>query len=86
METNDVIRFPLSTEKSVRLLEAENKLAFVVHPKATRKDIKGAVEKMFNIKVVKVNTLMTPHGEKRAYVKLSPEHPAIDVATDLGLM
>ncbi len=86
MEQYKVIKYPLSTEKSIRLLEAENKLLFVVGNKATKNEIKKAVEEMFKVKVANVNTLVTANGEKRAYVKLSPEFAAIDIATDLGLM
>ena len=43
-------------------------------------------ERLFKVKVIKVNTLIGPDGKKRAYVKLSPETPAIDLATKLGLM
>ncbi len=82
----EIIKYPLSTEKGIRLLESENKILFVVSEKANKKDIKEAIEKMFKVKVDKVNTQITPKGEKRAYVKLSPETPAIDLATELGLM
>ena len=86
MEIEKVIKYPLSTEKSIRLMESENKLIFVVEMKAKKPEIKKAIEKTFKVKVVKVTTLITPKGQKRAYVKLSPETPALDVATDLGLM
>lgn len=86
MDTEKILKYPLSTEKSIRLMESENKLIFVVDMKARKLEIKQAVEKTFKVKVVKVTTLITPEGEKRAYVKLSPETPALDVATDLGLM
>ncbi len=86
MNTFDIIKYPLSTEKSIRLLEAENKLVFVVNINATRGDVKKAVEELFKVNVLRVNTIMTQHGEKRAYVKLSPQNRAIDIATDLGLM
>lgn len=86
MNEYSVIKYPVSTEKAVRIMESENKLIFVVDKKATKSEIKEALEKLFKIKVVKVNTLHTPKGEKKAYVKLSPETPAIDVATQLGLM
>lgn len=86
MEESKVIKYPLSTEKSIRLMEAENKLIFVVDRKANKFDIKSAIEKMFNVKVVKVNTFISPNGEKRAYIKFSDETPAIDIATNLGLM
>jgi large subunit ribosomal protein L23 len=86
MEIEKVIKYPLSTEKSIRLMESENKLIFVVEMKAKKPEIKKAIEKTFKVKVEKVTTLITPKGQKRAYVKLSPETPALDVATDLGLM
>ena len=86
MDPYKVIKYPLSTEKSIRLMESENKLIFVVDSRATRQDIKKAVEVAFKVKVVNVNTLITPKSEKRAYVKFSMENPAIDVATQLGLM
>lgn len=86
MEIEKVIKYPLSTEKSIRLMESENKLIFVVELKAKKPEIKEAIEKTFKVKVVKVTTLVTPKGQKRAYVRLSPETPALDIATDLGLM
>lgn len=86
MEIEKVIKYPLSTEKSIRLMESENKLIFVVDMRANKPEIKQAVEKTFKVKVMKVTTLITPKAQKRAYVKLSPETPALDVATDLGLM
>ncbi|MAG50155.1 50S ribosomal protein L23 [archaeon] len=86
MESYKIIKHPLSTEKAVRLMEAENKLLFVVDKKAKKADIKEAVEGLFKVKVVKVNSFITSKGEKRAYVKLSMDTPAISVATELGLM
>lgn len=67
-------------------MESENKLVFRVERKSKKADIKKAVEQLFNVKVAKVNTLTTSKGEKRAYVQFKPETPAIDVATQLGLM
>jgi ribosomal protein uL23 len=81
-----VIKYPLSTEKSLRLMESENKLIFVVDLRANRQEVKKAIEELFKVKVTKVNTHIARDGKKRAYVKLSPETPAIDIATNLGLM
>ena len=86
MSSRQIIKYPLSTEKSIRLMEAENKLVFVVSRDANKREIKQAVEEMFKVKVVKVNTHIFPTGEKRAYVRFSDETPAIDVATYLGMM
>jgi len=81
-----IVKYPLSTEKSLRLMESENKLIFVVDKKATKQEIKKAIEETFNAKVIGVNTLMDQKGRKKAYVKFSMETPAIDVATNMGLM
>ncbi|MEA3430969.1 MAG: 50S ribosomal protein L23 [Nanoarchaeota archaeon] len=86
MDIYKVIKYPLSTEKTIRLMEAENKLIFVVDMKANKIDVKKAVEKMFKVKVTKVNTYVSYKGLKKAYVKLAFDTPAIDIATQMGLM
>jgi len=85
MDTYKTIKYPLSTEKSIRLMESENTLIFIVDKKATRIDVKKSIEDAFNVKVTRVRTLITK-GKKKAYVQFSNETPAIDVATKLGLM
>jgi len=86
MDPTKVLLYPLSTEKSIRMMEAENKLIFVVAFKATKTDVKTAFEKEFKVKVIKVNTYVDKTGKKRALIKLSDETQAIDVASRLGLM
>jgi large subunit ribosomal protein L23 len=81
-----IIHNPISTEKSIRLMESENKLVFVVDKKATKQEIKAEIERIFKAKVNNVNTLISPKGIKKAYVEFDAETPAIDIATDLGLM
>jgi ribosomal protein uL23 len=81
-----IIKYPLATEKSIRQMEAENKLVFVVEKTATKAQIKEAIEKLYNVKVLKVNTMHDPKGRKKAYITFSEESPAIDLATQLGLM
>jgi large subunit ribosomal protein L23 len=85
MNAHEILSHLISTEKEIRQMEVENKLVFSVAKKASKEEIKKAVETMFNVKVSKVNTLLRG-GRKRAYVKLSAETPAIDVATQLGMM
>jgi ribosomal protein uL23 len=85
MDTSKVIKYPLATEKSIRLMETENKLAFIVDNSATKAEIKKAVEDMFKAKVESVNTFILK-SQKHAYVKFGKETPAIDIATNLGLM
>ena len=85
MDSYKIVKYPLSTEKSIRLMESQNKLIFVVDINADKKMIKNAVEDMFKAKVDNVRTYVQ-NGEKRAYVKFSSENPAIGIATQLGLM
>lgn len=85
MDPYKVIIKPVVTEKAVAMIENENKLTFIVDKRATKQDIKRAVEAMFEVKVEKVNTLITMKGEKKAYVKLKPEYSAVDVAARIGL-
>lgn len=82
---HDIIIHPKVTEKVVRLIEEENKLAFVVAPEANKKEIKEAVETLFDVEVEGVNTQITPRAEKRAFVKLSPEYNADEIAARLGV-
>jgi len=82
----EIIKYPLSTEKGIRQIEFDNKLVFVVHARATKPDVKKAVEELFKVRVVKVNIQNSFTGEKKAYVKLGPESLASDVSADLGLI
>lgn len=81
-----VVKYPLATEKSIRLMESENKLIFVVHKKASKLEIKKALEAMFKTKIIGINTMISPQGKKKAYVQFAMDTPAIDIATNLGLM
>ncbi|MEZ0346554.1 MAG: 50S ribosomal protein L23 [Infirmifilum sp.] len=83
---SSVIIRPHLTEKTLRLIEEANTLTFVVDRRATKKQIKEEVERMFNVKVEKVNTLNAMDGNKKAYVKLSKEYSASEIATRMGLV
>jgi large subunit ribosomal protein L23 len=86
MDSNEVISYPLMTESASLMVERDNKLIFVVNLKAGKNDIKRAVEELYEVKVSKVNLLITPQGEKKAFVKLTPEFKASDVAIKLGIL
>lgn len=60
----DLVRRPLVTEKATRLLE-ENKYIFEVIPAATKPQIKAAIEELFSVKVVAVNTMNPPKKSRR---------------------
>lgn len=80
-----VVKKPLITEKTFDLIERENKLVFLVDRKANKSQIKRAIEKIHNVKIIKVNTLITPLGNKKAFIKLHPDYSAQDIAIDLGI-
>jgi ribosomal protein uL23 len=86
VDPHQIIKHPLTTEKAVKLIESQNKLVFIVDLRATKKQIKEAIEKLFEVRVQKVWTQITPKGKKKAYIKLDPKFPAIDVATKLGII
>lgn len=86
MEPNDVIFYPLMTESASLMVEKDNKLIFVVSLKAGKNDVKRAVEQLYEVKVDKITTLITPQGKKKAFVKLTPEYKASDVAIKLGIL
>ncbi len=86
MNPHDIIKNPITTEKAVRLMESENKITLLVAFDATKKQIKEATEKLFNVKVTDVNTVITGYAEKKAMVKISPEKQASEVMAQLGLM
>jgi len=83
---SNIIKYALSTEKSLKMMESENKLIFVVDKNSSKAEIREAIQTTFKAKVVKINTLIDSKGRKKAYVKFTADKPAIDIATQLGLM
>lgn len=64
MDPRDLIKRPIVTERSTQLME-EGKYVFEVDKRANKTEIRQAVEKLFGVKVEKVNTLRTPGKKKR---------------------
>lgn len=80
-----VLFYPLITEKSAHLRAEANSVAFAIHPKATKTEVKQAIEKMFKVKVTSIKTINCKGKAKRvggregfrsnwkkAYVNLAP--------------
>jgi large subunit ribosomal protein L23 len=74
------------TEAASLMVESENKLVFMVNLKATKIDVRKAIEELYEVKVEKVNLLITPDGEKKAFVKLHPDYKAADIAIKIGIL
>ena len=86
MDSAEVIFYPLMTEAASLMVEKDNKLIFVVNVKAGKSDVKKAVEQLYEVEVDRITVLITPQGEKKAFVKLKPEYKASDVAIKLGIL
>ena len=82
---NKMILYPVMTEDAISLIEAENKLVFVVGLKAGKSNIRQSIEEIYKVKVEKVNVSISNKGLKKAYIKLAPEFKASDVAIKLGI-
>ncbi len=76
---------PLTTEKAIRLIEMDNTILFQVDSRDNKEKIKEDVEKMFKVKVEKIN-VVNRGTKKIAYIKLNKKNPAIDIATKLGMI
>lgn len=86
MNPHDVIMYPLMTERSVSMIENENKLVFVVNLKADKDEIAKAVHELYDVEAETVRTLIDHKGLKKAFVKIKKEYNASDVAIRLGIL
>ncbi|MBQ03888.1 50S ribosomal protein L23 [Candidatus Bathyarchaeota archaeon] len=86
MNPHDVILYPLMTERSVYMIENENKLVFIVNRNATKHDISKAVQSLYRVEVKSVNTLISRKSVKKAFVKLTESHNSSDLAIRLGIL
>ena len=84
MDPYAIIYYPYVTEKTMNFMEKNNGLEFVVKRDANKKQIKAAVEKMFEAKVKDVNTRITKKG-KHAIVIFMPETKAEDIGMRIGI-
>ena len=84
MDPHKVIFHPFVTEKTMNFMEKNNALEFVVRRNASKKQIKTAVEGMFEVKVKDINTRGTKKG-KHAIVTFMPEFKAEDIGMRIGI-
>ena len=85
MDSYSIIIKPHVTEKTMNLIDANNEIAFVVRRSANKKQIKRAFEQLYEEEVDRVNTHITPKGEKVAYIKLVEEEMAEELAVRIGV-
>ena len=81
-----VLKHPLTTESAMKKIEENNTLVFIVDVRADKAKIRRAVKEMYDIQCKKINTLVRPTGDKKAFVKLAADHDALDVANKIGII
>jgi len=86
MDKYRILKFPLTTESAMKKIEDNNTLVFIVDVKANKRQIKEAVSQMYEIQCQKINTLIRPDGQKKAYVRLTADFDALDVANRVGII
>ena len=64
MQPHDVIKYPMMTERSVNMIENENKLIFIVNREADKDDIAKAVKELYEVEAETVRTLITRQGRR----------------------
>jgi large subunit ribosomal protein L23 len=85
MDPYSVIVRPHVTEKTMNLIDQNNELTFVVLRESNKSSIKSAFELLFDEKVKNVNTHISPKGLKLAYIQLTEESKAEDIAVRMGV-
>merc|ERR1712185_131900 len=87
LDRYQILKYPLTTESAMKKIEENNTLVFVVDTRASKLQIKEAIRKMYEpIEVSKINTLIRPDGQKKAYVCLTQDFDALDVANKIGII
>ena len=81
-----IFKQPVSSERFYKKMETENTVIFYVDAKANKTEIKKAFIDAFNVKPERVNTLVTPGGKKKAYIKIPKTNEASEIANKIGLI
>ncbi|ORZ32783.1 putative RPL25-ribosomal protein L23a.e [Catenaria anguillulae PL171] len=82
----NVLKYPLTTETAMKLIEDQNTLVFITDVLANKYQIKQAVKDSFQVEVKKIRTLVRPDGKKKAFVRLSADTDAMEVANRIGFV
>lgn len=85
MDPYAVIVKPHVTEKTMNAIDFKNELTFVVARNSTKADIKKAFETLYDEKVKSVNTHISPKGLKLAFITLTDDEKAEDIAVKIGV-
>ncbi|KAJ4793653.1 60S ribosomal protein L23A [Rhynchospora pubera] len=81
-----ILKRQLITESAMKVMQDDNTLVFMVNPKADKFMIRDAIQRMYDVRVDKVNTSISPDGKKKAFIKLSKENNVNDIASRAGII
>jgi len=81
-----ILKHPLATESAMQQIENNSTLVFIVDQRANKRLIREAVKRMYDIQASKVNTLIRPDGQKKAFVRLTPDYDALEIANKIGII
>ncbi|VEU21315.1 DEKNAAC102576 [Brettanomyces naardenensis] len=84
LDAHSVLEQPVTSETAMKKVEDGNTLVFQVSLKSNKYQIKKAVKDLYEVEVEKVNTLVRPNGTKKAYIKLTSDYDALDIANKIG--
>lgn len=84
MDAYKIIVSPIATETAMKKVEDANTLVFQVDIKSNKHQIKAAVKELYEVDAVSVNTLIRPNGTKKAFIRLTADHDALDIANKIG--
>jgi len=81
-----ILKHIVPTEKATLMIDSENKVQFIVDLRASKREIKSEVERVFETPVKSVRTMLTFKGEKKAIIELEEEGKAKEIGTSLGIL
>ncbi|ODV62025.1 60S ribosomal protein uL23 ASCRUDRAFT_75249 [Ascoidea rubescens DSM 1968] len=84
LDSYKIIVAPIVSETAMKKIEDSNTLVFQVDLKANKNQIKTAVKDLYEVEALKINTLIRPNGTKKAYVRLTADYDALDIANKIG--
>ena len=81
-----VVKHPLTTESAMKKIEEHNTLVFIVDIRANKHQIGAAIRRLYNVKPIKVNTLIRPDGQKKAFIRFPKDVDGLDIANKIGII
>ncbi|KAG9075995.1 60S ribosomal protein L25 [Ceratobasidium sp. UAMH 11750] len=83
-DQHSTILYPVATDSAKAKLD-NNILVFIVSLQSNKRQIENAMKKLYGVDVTKVNTLIRPDGRKKAYIRLTADHDAWEIANKIGI-